>query len=153
MADIFLTKPGYEKLIKDLAFLKKRQEELHRDLAEARENGGAERSVEYQAAKETLGEVMGRSADIEQKLKSAKFFEEHPIDKDRVSLGCTVTIRDESGQEMTFTLVSADESEPAESRVSIYAPLAQGLIDKRAGEQVRIDLSAGSRLFKILKIE
>ncbi len=153
MSDTFLTKSGYEKILKDLAFLKKQQEELKHDLADARESGEAERSIEYQAAQEKSGEIINRIADIEQKLRRAKFLEEQAIPKDTVSLGCTVTIQDEAGQEMSFTLVSADESEPAQGRVSIHAPLAQGLIDKRAGEQVRIDLSAGSRLFKILKIE
>lgn len=153
MTDVFLTKPGYEKLIKDLAFLKKQRDELRQDLEGAQEVGGIENSVEYQDAKEKLSEVQSRIADIELKLKNAKFFDEFSIPKDTVSLGCRVTVRNEAGEEMTFTLVGEDEADPAEGRISIGAPVAHGLIGKKVGEQTKVELPAGLRVFEILKIE
>ena len=153
MADNFLTKAGYAKLSRDLARLQNKQDHLSYDLVEIREKGDLNGSAEYVVTKENLRAIKSRIADIREKLKDAEFFDDLTIPKDTVMLGCTVTIQDQNGKEICYTLVGEDEAEPAEGRISIHAPSAQGLLCKKVGEQVRIDLAAGTRIFKILKTE
>jgi|SRR5579883_1623630 len=153
MAETFLTRAGYEKLIQELEPLKKQKNQLSQDIAEAREKGDLKENAEYHSAKEKLGEVMTRIAKIQDKLQNAKIIDELKVPKGVVSIGCEVTLQDEDGDEMTYRLVGEDESDPAEGRISVYAPIAQGLLGKKQGEKVEVQLPAGPRTFKILKAQ
>ncbi|HVC09514.1 MAG TPA: transcription elongation factor GreA [Elusimicrobiota bacterium] len=153
MGDTFLTRAGYEKLRKDLEPLKAQKNQLSLDIAEAREKGDLKENAEYHSAKEKLGEVMGRIAKIQNKLESAKIIDELKIPKGTVSIGCRIVLKDEDGDEFSYTLVGEDESEPAEGRISVYSPLAQGLLGKKVGEKAEVSLPAGMRVFTILKAE
>lgn len=151
MKETFLTRAGYENLIKELEPLKKMKNQLSKDISEAREKGDLKENAEYHSAKEKLGEVMGRIARIQDKLEGAKFIDDLDIPKGVVSIGCRVTLQNEDGEESVYILVGEDESDPAEGRISVYAPIAQGLLGKKVGDRVEINLPAGLRVFKILK--
>ena len=152
MTETFLTRAGYEKLRNEIEELKKRKVQLSQDIAEAREKGDLSENAEYHSAKDKLGEVMGRISLIQDKLQGAKFIDDIKVPKDTVAIGRSVTIKDEDGDETTYTLVGTDESDPSEGRISVYSPLAQGLLHKKAGEKVTVEMSAGAREFLILKI-
>jgi transcription elongation factor GreA len=153
MAETFLTRAGYEKLIKELEPLKKQKNQLSLDIGEAREKGDLKENAEYHSAKEKLGEVMTRIAKIQDKLQNAKIIDELKVPKGVVSIGCEVTVQDEDGDEITYILVGEDESDPAEGKISVFAPFAQGLLGKKQGEKVEVQLPAGPRTFKILKAQ
>jgi transcription elongation factor GreA len=153
MAEIFLTRAGYEKLIKDLEPLRKQKAQLSLDIAEAREKGDLKENAEYHSAKEKLGEIMTRIAKIQDKLENAKLIDDLKTPKGEVAIGCKVDLKDEDGDEITYTLVGEDESDPAEGKISVYSPLAQGLLGKKVGETATVDLPAGQRQFKILAAE
>ena len=153
MKETFLTRAGYEKLVTDLEPLKKMKNQLSQDIAEAREKGDLKENAEYHSAKEKLAEVMGRIAKIQDKLEGAKIIDDLDVPKGVVSIGSQVTIQNESGDESVYMLVGEDESDPAEGKISVYAPIAQGLLGKKVGETVTITLPAGPRKFKILKAE
>ena len=153
MGDTFLTRAGYEKLVGELEPLKKMKNQLSQDIAEAREKGDLKENAEYHSAKEKLGEVMSRIAKIQDKLQSAKIIDELKVPKGVVSIGCRVKVKDDDGDELEYTLVGEDESDPAEGRISVFSPLAQGLLGKKVGEQVEVQLPAGPRCFKVLKAE
>lgn len=153
MTDTFLTRAGYEKLVAELEPLKKMKNQLSQDIAEAREKGDLKENAEYHSAKERLGEVMTRIAKIQDKLESAKIIDELKIPKGVVSIGCKVKVQDDDGDELEYTLVGEDESDPSEGKISVYSPLAQGLLGKKVGEKADVELPAGPRSFKILKAE
>lgn len=153
MADTFLTRAGYEKLMKELEPLKKMKNQLSQDIAEAREKGDLKENAEYHSAKERLGEVMTRIAKINDKLQNAKIIDELKVPKGVVSIGCKVKVQDDDGDELEYILVGEDESDPTEGKISVYSPLAQGLLGKKVGEKVDVELPAGTRTFKVLKAE
>lgn len=153
MSETFLTRAGYEKLLKDLEPLRKQKAQLSLDIAEAREKGDLKENAEYHSAKERLGEIMGRIAKIQDKLESAKLIDDLKLPKGEVAIGCTVSLRDQDGDELAYTLVGEDESDPTDGKISVYSPLAQGLLGKKVGEVATVDLPAGQRQFKILSAE
>ena len=153
MSDTFLTRAGYEKLIKDLEPLRKQKAQLSLDIAEAREKGDLKENAEYHSAKERLGEIMGRIAKIQDKLESAKLIDGLKTPKGEVAIGCMVCLRDQDGDELAYTLVGEDESDPTDGKISVYSPLAQGLLGKKVGEVATVDLPAGQRQFQILSTE
>ena len=153
MAETFLTRAGYEKLLKELEPLKAQKNQLSLDIGEAREKGDLKENAEYHSAKEKLGEVMSRIAKIQDKLQNAKLIDDLKIPKDTVAIGCRVTLQDEHGDKVVYTFVGEDESDPSEGKVSVYAPIAQGLLGKKVGEKAEVQLPSGPRTFKVLKTE
>ena len=152
MAETYLTRAGYKKLREDLEGLMKQKAQLSIDIGEAREKGDLKENAEYHSAKEKLGEVMGRIGVIQDKLQSAKLIDEIEVPKDTVAIGTQVTLEDSDGDTVEYSLVGEDESDPMEGRISVQSPLAQGLLGKKVKETVEVQLPAGPRSFKILKV-
>lgn len=152
MSDTYLTRAGYEKLSLELKGLLKQKTQLSLDIGEAREKGDLKENAEYHSAKEKMGEVMGRIGKIQDKLQSAKIIDEMSIPKDTVAIGTTVSLEDSDGDALEYALVGEDESDPAAGKISVQSPLGQGLLGRKSKETVEIQLPAGPRSFKILKV-
>ena len=152
MANIFLTREGREKLIKEMEQLQKRKPQIQEEIARAREHGDLKENAEYHAAKEALTNLMRRMADLNDKLSRARLIDEQNIDAGKVLIGATVTIKDEDGEEFTYSLVDSEESNPDENKISVQSPLAQGLLEHKEGDICIVDLPAGKRKFEIVKI-
>lgn len=152
MSDTYLTRAGFEKLNQELKDLMKQKSQLSLDIGEAREKGDLKENAEYHSAKEKLGEVMGRIGIIQDKLQGAKLIDAMDIPKDTVAIGTTVTLEDPDGDQMEYSLVGEDESDPAEGRISVQSPLGAGLLGRKSKETVEVQLPAGPRAFKILKV-
>ncbi|MDR2709425.1 MAG: transcription elongation factor GreA, partial [Elusimicrobiota bacterium] len=142
MTTIFLTREGREKLIKELETLQKRKPAVQDEIARAREHGDLKENAEYHAAKETLTHLMRRISEINTKLSQAKLIDEQDIDVNKVLIGATVTIKDEDGLEITYTLVDSEESDPAAFKISVQSPLAQGLLEHKLGDICEVNLPA-----------
>ncbi|MBI4679607.1 MAG: transcription elongation factor GreA [Elusimicrobia bacterium] len=154
MTEGYITRAGREKLIKEVEELKERKKVLSQEIGEAREKGDISENAEYHCAKERLAEVMRRIDAAQTKLGKAKLIEEVKCDPDTVAIGMKVTLQDAAtGDELEYCLVGTEESDPAEGRISVYSPLAQGILGKKQGEDAEVTLPAGKRVFKILKTE
>ncbi len=80
--------------------------------------------------------------------------DEIKIKKNEVQIGEKVTLKEKkTNAEFKWTLVGAAESDPAAGRISVDAPLAQGILGHKVGEEVKVDLPAGTSTFKIVKTE
>ena len=152
MADTYLTRAGYQKLREDLKDLMKQKTQLSLDIGEAREKGDLKENAEYHSAKEKMGEVMGRIGVISDKLQGAKIIDDMDIPKDTVAIGTQVTLEDSDGDTVEYSLVGEDESDPAEGKISVQSPLAQGLLGKKVKQTADVQLPNGVRSFKILKV-
>jgi len=152
MPETFLTRAGYEKLRLEVEDLKKRKSLLSQDIAEAREKGDLSENAEYHSAKDKMAEVLSRINLLQDKLQAAKLIDDIKSPADTVAIGRSVTVKDEDGDESTYTLVGSEESDPDAGRISVYSPLAQGLLHKKTGEKVTVEMPAGSREFLIIKV-
>lgn len=154
MAETYLTRAGYKKLSDDLEELKKRKVILSGEIGEAREKGDLKENAEYHSAKERLGEVMGRIGKITDQLAGARIIDEMQIKEGEVQIGVKVVLQDkEDDEKYEWTLVGQEESDPAAGKISVFSPLAQGLLGHKVGETVKVTLPAGQRAYKILKAE
>jgi len=152
-SEIYLTKEGRNKMIEELDRLEKRKPLVQEELARAREHGDLKENAEYHAAKETLTKLGQRIAEIESKLSRSKLISEQNIEKDKIFIGVTVTIKDLSdGEEYTYTIVDVEEANFAESKISVQSPMSQGLLGHKVGDVVNVQLPAGLTEYKILKI-
>jgi len=154
MTESYMTRDGLEKLKAELADLKEVKIKTSGDIAEAREKGDLKENAEYHAAKEKLGEIMGRISRVSDQIASARMIEDIEIKEGEVQIGVTVSLEEKTSKmKMDWTLVGVVESDPTSGKISVDSPLAQGLLGHKVGEEVTVDLPAGSKTFKILKTE
>ncbi|MBM3250114.1 MAG: transcription elongation factor GreA [Candidatus Omnitrophica bacterium] len=154
MADIYLTRKGHQKLVEELEHLKKvKRRELSRAVGEARSHGDISENAEYDAAKEAQAHNEKRIAELEAKLAGARIIEDHDIKADEVLIGATVRLKDlDTGEELEYTLVSAEEADYNQNKISISSPVGEGLLNHKENETVQIKIPAGTLRYKILKI-
>jgi transcription elongation factor GreA len=149
-----MTPAGAQKLKDELARLKEERPKISRDIGIAREHGDLRENAEYHAAKERQGMVEARLKDIEDKLARAEVIDPTKLSGDRVRFGATVTLTNlDNDEESTYWIVGADEADINNGLISISAPLARALIGKSIGDEVVVQLPAGTRRYEIGAIE
>ncbi len=155
MSDKFpVTGPGLAQLQDELKHLKTvARPDAIRSIAEARQHGDLSENAEYHAARERQSFIEGRVAELEDKMSRAEVIDISKLSGDTVMFGATVTIIDEDTDEkLTYQLVGELEADVKNGRLAITAPLARGLIGKKAGDSVEVSTPKGERVYEILKI-
>jgi len=154
MGEVFLTKKGYQKLYEELEHLKNvKRREISKAIGIAREHGDLGENAEYDAAKDAQAHTERRIADLEQKLAGARIIEDEDLPSDRVLIGATVKLKDmDTQEEFEYTLVSAEEADFEQNKISIVSPIGQGLLEHRENETVSIKVPKGTLQYKILAI-
>lgn len=150
-----ITAGGYRRLQDEL--LRLRKEELPRNvraIEEARAHGDLSENAEYHAAKERNAIILAKIAEIEAFLSRAEVVDPLPEPCGRVVFGCSVTIYDpDTDQETRYQIVGNSESDPAAGRISLASPLAQALLAKEEGDEVKVKTPGGVRDLEIVCIE
>lgn len=149
-----LTPEGYEKLRKELEYLKTvKRRELSKAIGEARAHGDISENAEYDAAKEAQGMNEKKIAELDAKLASAQILDNAAISSDEVLIGATVKLKDvDSGDELEYTIVAEEEANFEENKISIQSPVGTGLLNHKKGDLVEIQVPRGILKYKILKI-
>jgi len=154
MGEVYLTKKGYEKLSLELEHLKTvRRRELSKAIGTAREHGDLSENAEYDAAKDAQAHNEKRISELEEKLSRVCIIEDQNIPHGEVLIGATVKLKDlDNQEELEYTLVSEEESDYEQNKISITSPLGMGLLSHKEGEEVSIKVPVGTLRYKILKI-
>lgn len=149
-----LTREGYEKIRRELEQLKTvKRKQLSKAIGEARAHGDISENAEYEAAKEAQGLNEKKIAELEHILATSQILDNENISKDEVLIGATVKLKDvKSGEELEYTLVSEDEADYSQGKISVSSPVGSGLLNHKAGEIAEIKVPAGMLKYKILKI-
>ena len=151
--NIFISRKGYQKMLQEVADLRKRKPLLAQEIKEAMEKGDLKENAEYHAAKEELTHVQRRIAELENRMGSARLLEDQAnIPTDKVYIGATVVVKDEKGVEMTYTLVDAAEANPREGLISVTSPLGNSLMGHPINTTVKVSLGKDGYQLTILKI-
>ncbi|MEX0600327.1 MAG: transcription elongation factor GreA, partial [Rhodothermales bacterium] len=118
-----------------------------------RDKGDLSENAEYDAAKEEQGHLEARIAKMETTISSARLVDEKQVDASKAYILSNVRVRnDRTGSEQTFKLVSAQEANLREGKISIKSPIGAGLLGKEVGDMVEVDVPAGKVKFEILEI-
>ena len=145
---------GREKLQADLKAWEDKRPKVAQDVAEAREMGDLRENAQYHAAREELSMIDAKIRDLADKLARAEVIRDDEIERDIVAIGARVSVRDLGDKsEEDFHLVGEGEQDPAQNRILVTSPFAQGLIGHKVGEIVQIQVPRGTLRFRILKID
>ncbi len=153
MPDKILTEDGHKKIIEELEYLKKvRIPELAKRIAEAKELGDLSENAEYQEAKDEQGLVAKRINELEELLRIATVTDTNTVNKTEVEMGNTIVVSHDN-KKIEFKIVSSNEVNPAEGKISNESPLGQSFLGKKKGDIVEVDIPKGKIVYKILDIK
>lgn len=154
MDQIPMSRSGYEKLMADLKHMDEvEMPAVAARVAEARAAGDLRENAEYHGARETQGMLQAKINLLRDKLSRATIVDVSQLPKDEVVFGCTVVVKDlDFGDQEEFTLVGAGDEDYDSGKILITSPLAQGLVGKKVGEKVEIEVPAGTMKFEIVEI-
>ncbi len=150
----YYTEEGLNKLKAELNDLKtKGRVEIARQIAEARDKGDLSENAEYDAAKDAQGLHELKISKLEEVLSNARVLDESSIDTSMVAILSNVKIKNrKNGAVMTYTLVSEEEADLKQGKISVGSPIGKGLLGKKAGEVAQIQIPAGLVEFEVLEI-
>lgn len=154
MDKIPITKEGFEKLKKELDFIKNISiPENVRDIEVARAHGDLSENAEYTAAKERQSYLYGKSQEIENNLASCNVITLSGKVTGKVVFGCYVTIADtDGGDEIKYQLVGPFESDINQNKISVTSPIGKALIGKSIDNEIVVKTPGGTRNFQIVDI-
>jgi len=155
MAEVtYYTKEGLEKLKEELQQLKTTgRAAISNAIAEARDKGDLSENAEYDAAKEAQGLHEAKISKLGEVLAGARLLDESKLDTSKVLALSIVKIKNVKNQAtMTYQLVSETEADMKAGKISVASPIAKGLLGKKVGEKIEIQVPAGKMEFEILEI-
>jgi transcription elongation factor GreA len=127
--------------------------ELPKELKKAKELGDLSENAEYQSAKQRQEILNAKLAHLRKRLAEISLINLDKIPHDRISYGSTVVLHDvQKGSELTYKLVSVEESDIQKGLISTTSPIGKGLLNKQVGDMVKIVTPGGTKEFEILKL-
>jgi transcription elongation factor GreA len=149
-----LTPEGLRKLEEELDFLKSvKRKEVAERIKQSKEFGDLMENSEYEDAKNEQAFIEGRILTLEGMLRSAKVINNHEVRSDVVTIGSTVRLEDESGEDLTYTIVGSAEADPLHDRISNESPVGRALLGKRKGQTITVQVPAGTTRYTIKAIK
>ena len=150
----YYTEDGLKKLKDELNELRtKGRADMARQIAEARDKGDLSENAEYDAAKDAQGLLELKISKLEEVVSNARVIDESSIDTSKVSILSKVKIKNrKNGMEVTYTIVSEEEANLKEGKISVKSPIGKGLLGKKVGEVAQVEAPAGKMDFEVLKI-
>jgi len=156
MADIVpMTREGYNKIKAEIERMETvEMPEITRKLADARAEGDLKENAEYHAQRENQGLLQAKINELKGKLARATLIDVSQLPKGEVVFGSTVTVKDlDYDDEEEFTLVGAGEDDYDKGRILCTSPIGQGLLGRKVGDVVEIQVPKGVMKFEILSIQ
>ena len=147
----YMAQEGYDKLVAEL----KQLESIERPkasaaIAEARDKGDLSENSEYDAAKEAQAHLEDKINKLKVAINEAKIVDTSRLSADTVQILSKVEMTNlENKAKMTYTIVSESEANLKEGKIAITTPIAQGLLNKRVGDEVEIKIPRGTIKLRI----
>lgn len=141
----YMSQEGYDKLVAEL----QRLESIERPkasaaIAEARDKGDLSENAEYDAAKEAQAHLEDKINQMKITIADAKIIDKSRLSTDAVQLLSKVDMTNlATNTKMTYTIVSEQEANLKEGKISIKTPIAQGLLNKKVGDVADIKIPRG----------
>ncbi|MDA2937864.1 transcription elongation factor GreA [Acidobacteria bacterium AH-259-A15] len=129
------------------------RDEIPKALRHALELGDLRENAEYQTAKERQSYLQAQLAQLRQRLAKLSMINLNKIPTDKVSYGSTVVLLDlNTGKEVTYRLVSSEESDVGKGLISTSSPIGKSLIGHDEGDEVQIRIPRGFKNYEIVKL-
>jgi transcription elongation factor GreA len=127
--------------------------QLPKEIQKAREYGDLRENAEYKAAKERQTFLQARIGQLTTRLAALSMVNMDRIPKDKVGLGSTVTLRETaSGDQIVYDLVTPEEADPTQGRISPSSPIGKSLLNHEEGDVVEVRVPSGTKEYEITRL-
>lgn len=153
MDNKIITQEGYDKLRDELDNLTKvKRKEIAERIERAKELGDLSENAEYSEAKDAQALNEGRILEIMDIIKNVEVFSDSSKEKGKVGIGSTVKVSFK-GKEKEYTIVSFNEADPLEGKISNESPLGTAFLGRKKGEVFTVTTPRGEVEYKIIDIK
>ena len=126
---------------------------LPKEIKRAREFGDLRENSEYQTALQRQTMVKARIRELRQRMSEVSSIDLSKVAHGKVGYGSVVVLYDgERGEEVTYRLVTPEETDPPAGLISTVSPVGRSLMGKEEGDEVTVTTPAGSRRFEIKQL-
>jgi transcription elongation factor GreA len=150
----YVTEEGLQKLKDELDYLMNvERPSISKLIADARDKGDLTENAEYDAAKEAQGMLEMKILRLQDTIANSRILDESKIDTSKVQILNRVKIRNKKNNStMEYTIVSESEANLKAGKISVNTPIAKGLLGKKVGDVVDIQVPSGMIPFEIIEI-
>jgi len=151
---IYLTRERLVEIEQELRDLKTNgRKQIAQKIADARGHGDLSENAEYEAAKEEQQHLELKISKLEHTLSRAKLIEAKDLPNDKIYILSRVKLKDLNSNEVfEYLLVSPEESNFEQNKISVASPIGKALLGKTTGESVDIKVPVGMLKYKILEV-
>ena len=137
-----MSQEGYDKMVAELQRLESvERPKASAAIAEARDKGDLSENSEYDAAKEAQAHLENKINQLKLAIQDAKIVDTSRLSTDSVQILTKVDMTNLTTKtKMSYTIVSENEANLREGKISIKTPIAQGLLGKKVGDEVEINI-------------
>ncbi|MDX1608057.1 MAG: transcription elongation factor GreA [Candidatus Spechtbacterales bacterium] len=147
----YFTQKGLKQMKAELEKLKTEKKwEIAKWLKEAATQGDMDENAEYLAAKEAQTALENRIEELEHKIRNAKVIKRR--NKDIVEIGAKVEYATQSNKKSKIMLVSSEEADAGEGKISVTSPMGKAMLGKKKGENIEVHTPKGKKRYRITKI-
>jgi transcription elongation factor GreA len=126
---------------------------LPKEIKRALEFGDLRENAEYRAALDRQNIVKARIVELRQRISEIGSIDLSKIPRDRAGYGSTLVLYDaEREEEVTYRLVTPEESDPQTGLISTMSPVGKSLLGKEEGDEITVRTPAGARNFEIKRL-
>ena len=126
---------------------------LPKEIKRALEFGDLRENAEYHAALDRQRFVQARIGQLRQRIREIASIDISKVPHDRAAYGSTLVLYDaERDEEVTYRLVTPEESDPQAGLISTTSPVGKSLMGKEEGDEVVVRTPAGARNFEIRRL-
>ena len=127
--------------------------QLPKEIKRALEFGDLRENAEYRAALDRQNVVKARIVELRQRISEIGSIDLSKVPRDRAGYGSTLVLYDaERDEELTYRLVTPEESDPQGGMISMMSPVGKSLLGKEEGDEVTVRTPAGARTFEIKRL-
>jgi transcription elongation factor GreA len=150
----YVTEEGLQKLKDELDHLTSvERPSISKQIAEARDKGDLSENAEYDAAKEAQGLLEMKIAKLQDQVANSRIIDESKIDTSSVQILNKVKIKNKKNNAiMEYMLVSPSEADLKAGKLSVDTPIAKGLLGKKVGDSVEVQVPSGIIPFEVVEI-
>lgn len=126
---------------------------LPKEIKRALEFGDLRENAEYRAALDRQNMVKARIVELRQRISEIGSIDLSKVPRDKAGYGSTLVLYDsERDEELTYRLVTPEESDPQAGFISTMSPVGKSLLGKEEGDEVTVRTPAGARTFEIKRL-
>jgi len=127
--------------------------ELPKELKRAIALGDLSENAEYHMAKQRQEFVRARLGQLKKRMADLSLVNMNNIPHDRAGLGSTVRVYDSTkDEEIEYKLVTSEESDVTQGKVSTSSPIGRALMGKKIGDSTEVVTPTGKRELEILSL-